>query len=310
MFHFSKNLALCLVITSGSFAISSTANSQAANGNATLTIPKILSHQDEFTTRDGKKYKNVTIKEIDSEGMYIEYTPEGGGVGLGKIKFDDLPKDIQGIYEGYHKLASRKAREHYEHYVQQAAAVAEKEAPQIKILTEIVSDYHRLHTYLGKDIFVCGDMASDVWNILKTKGFNAKICIGNVKKDRPSMLDVDHAWVMAETSPGRWFALETTGGYVVKESQNRRYYFGHLFANPKELKEYTTLLRQAKEAKEKYENAANDYNRLIGQYNATSNDGKSELLSDLNRKASVLKERTTDLNEITEALRVLLSKKS
>src|SRR5438093_12376543 len=104
-------------------------------------------------------------------------------------------------------------------YKQAAKEIARQqsspEAKNVKIVSQIVSNYHRTHTYIGKDIFVCGDMASDVWNMVQTKGINAKILIGNVERSISSPLEVNHAWVLAEVSPGSWLALETTGGFVV-----------------------------------------------------------------------------------------------
>ena len=108
----------------------------------------------------------------------------------------------------------------------------------IKLVTEVVADYHEEHTYYENDTFVCGDMAIDVWDILKTKGINAKIEVGNVKQSILRIDDANHAWIMAEVAPNQWLALETTGGYSVTKDQNSLYYSGWTFGNPKEFKDF------------------------------------------------------------------------
>ncbi|GAI65218.1 unnamed protein product, partial [marine sediment metagenome] len=50
----------------------------------------------------------------------------------------------------------------------------------INTVTKIAEDYHKTHTYSFRDLFVCGDMAIDVWNQIKTKGINAIIVVGNI----------------------------------------------------------------------------------------------------------------------------------
>ena len=98
-------------------------------------------------------------------------------------------------------------------------------------------------------------MAQDIWNMLKAKGINARIAVGDFEPGRckqnrrwkicqcelwvqgssglintynytcedtgllnSSMIDnLTHAWVLAEVSPGYWLAIECTGGYVVAQ---------------------------------------------------------------------------------------------
>jgi hypothetical protein len=105
-----------------------------------------------------------------------------------------------------------------------------------RIANEIVSDYHKTHIYTLNDMYVCVDMASDIWDMLKAQGINAKINVGNVDKDITDIRDADHAWVLAEISPGSYLALEATGGYSVQKTDNPRYYYGWSYDNPKELK--------------------------------------------------------------------------
>jgi hypothetical protein len=119
----------------------------------------------------------------------------------------------------------------------------------IREIKKIVEEYHESHTYIGKDVYVCGDMSSDVWNMLETKNINALIVVGNVDKDITSIQEANHVWVVAEVSPNEWIALETTGGYLVCDdsdicaASNPRYYEGWNFENPKELKDALEKLK-------------------------------------------------------------------
>ena len=55
-----------------------------------------------MVTRDGKAYKKVEVKSVAPDGLLISYTPDAGGVGIAKLKFEDLPGDIQRRY-GYNR---------------------------------------------------------------------------------------------------------------------------------------------------------------------------------------------------------------
>ena len=91
---------------------------------------------------------------------------------------------------------------------------------------------------ISEDSFVCVDMACDVWDMVKTRGLDAKIMAGNVRKDISSLAEANHTWVMVEVSPGDWVAIEATGGRVVERAENSRYYRGRSFSSPKELKDF------------------------------------------------------------------------
>ena len=116
-------------------------------------------------------------------------------------------------------------------------------------LQKIARDYHDTHTYSMDDLFVCVDMAIDVWNILKTKKINAKILAGRVDQDITHLNglqyigQINHAWVVAEPQPGVAVPLETTGGFVVTpDKPNSRLYFeGVDFSSPRAFKEFIEL---------------------------------------------------------------------
>jgi hypothetical protein len=119
----------------------------------------------------------------------------------------------------------------------------------IRIVKGIVEDYYKTHTYSLNDLFVCGDMATDVWNMVETQGINSVLYIGNVEKNISKIEDANHAWVLAEISPNHWLALETTGGYVVCNYSdicpvhNPLYYHGWRFTSPKEMKDALDKLK-------------------------------------------------------------------
>jgi hypothetical protein len=177
----------------------------------------------------------------------------------------------------------------------------------IRIANQIVANYHQSHVYSLTDLYVCADMASDVWDMLKAQGINAKINVGNVDKDITSILDANHAWVMAEVSPNGYLALETTGGYSVQKADNPRYYFGWSFYNPKQLKEFTQLMQERSDAITKYNAALNDYNNFLIQYNNANIFTKLAWKSQLDNYQVILNQRTQDLNQINQQISTLLS---
>ncbi len=105
----------------------------------------------------------------------------------------------------------------------------------------IVKCYHENHIYSKYDLFVCSDMVLDVWDMLKAQGIDALIHIGNVETGAKEITEANHAWVLAEVSPGYYLALETTGGYAVWEKDNSLYYQGWSFDNPREYKRFVEL---------------------------------------------------------------------
>jgi len=117
-------------------------------------------------------------------------------------------------------------------------------ATPIETAENIVRNYHETHIYSEYDFFVCSDMALDVWDMLKAEGINAVIQIGNVETDIQNITEANHVWVLAETSPAEYLALETTGGYAVWSNDNPLYYRGWSFDNPKEYKRFVELKQE------------------------------------------------------------------
>ena len=113
----------------------------------------------------------------------------------------------------------------------------------LETVTNIIEYYHDTHAYSITDLFVCSDMASEVWSMLKAQGIDALIVVGS--KDTPinDIILSDHAWLLAEIDGGQYLALETTGGYVVYEDENPLYYQGWYFDSPAALPIYKDLIR-------------------------------------------------------------------
>jgi hypothetical protein len=61
-----------------------------------------------LSTLDGTTYDNITAKRAEPDGLYIEYTPPGGGVGMSKVKYSRLSPEQQKQY----RFDAAKARDY------------------------------------------------------------------------------------------------------------------------------------------------------------------------------------------------------
>jgi hypothetical protein len=68
-----------------------------------------------LSTVDGTVYNNITRQRIDPDGVYIEYTLPGGGIGMSKVKYARLSRALQKQF-GYDAADARE----YEAAVAQA----------------------------------------------------------------------------------------------------------------------------------------------------------------------------------------------
>jgi len=175
-----------------------------------------------------------------------------------------------------------------------------------RISEEIVKKYHETHTYYGSDIFVCGDMACDIWDMLKTEGINAKIQIGRIDKDRYNLTESNHAWVLAEVSPNKWLALEPTGGYSVLYSKNPRYYGGWSFFTPKQFRNYAQLIVQYNDQVGKYETERLKYNRMIKEYNNAGFLTQIGMKDDVEAQYKLVEQRAQDLIDTAQRMKLLI----
>jgi len=214
-----------------------------------------------------KEYDEVNAELRASQAQVAELQKEYDGVNAelrtSQAQITELETEIE--------TKIKKLREQYEIVGETPAETAES----------IVKHYHETHIYSKYDFFVCSDMALDVWNMLKTQGIDALIQIGNVDTGAEDITEADHAWVLAEASPGRYLALETTGGYVVYKEDNELYYKGWAFDNPKEYKKYVELKQEynirvsminqlitiAQVTNEEYEREYDYYQELRNKFN-------------------------------------------
>ena len=109
------------------------------------------------------------------------------------------------------------------------------------IIKGIVENYHATHMYTLSGMFVCAQMAQDVWDMVETQGITAKLEVGNVNQKVSTIQGADHVWVLAEVTPNQWVAMETTGGFLACPdtnfctSDNPLYFYGWDYASPKDL---------------------------------------------------------------------------
>ncbi len=170
---------------------------------------------------------------------------------------------------------------------------------------QIARQYYETHTYIEDDVFDCDNMACDVWNMLKTKGINAEIAVGNVELDEYDMEDWNHAWVIAEVAPNEWIAIECTGGYVVYDNP-RYYHAGHFFNNPKSLRRFLEVWNEYYDRLDKYNEAVEYYNALVDEYNEAGFFRQLALEDDLERAKSEVYEKEKEYNNILTELNTLL----
>lgn len=156
-----------------------------------------------------------------------------------------------------------------------AITIESQEDTNIRILRQIVEDYHNIHTYSLDDYFICADMAMDVWNIVDTKGMRALLVAGNIKNPDADWRAYDHAWVIVEAAPRQWIALETTGGFLVYENNNPNYYRGIFFEKPKDLKTNMDLRRDYNNEIDRYTSAVSQYNTKVSEYNTALENYRS-----------------------------------
>lgn len=131
-----------------------------------------------------------------------------------------------------------------------------KAHPRFLELVTIAQAYRKDHTYSMDDYFVCLDMALELTNMFKTRGFTALVVAGTVKKDLAGLTPEeviqanDHAWVVVQLEPRLYAAIEATAGVVVDERiPHFDYYFqGLVFENPKDAKGMNPLIENGREA--------------------------------------------------------------
>lgn len=166
-----------------------------------------------------EEYNKVSVQLQDSQTQVAQLQSE---IKASQAQVDGLKSEIA------------KLKERYELVGKTPGETAEK----------IVKRYHEMHVYSEYDLYVCSDMALGVWDMLKAQGINAVIQVGRVDRAIKDITETDHAWVLAEVSPGEYLALETTQGYTISKKDNPLYYQGWSFQNPKEFKKFFELMNE------------------------------------------------------------------
>lgn len=172
-------------------------------------------------------------------------------------------------------------------------------ATPVETAENIVRYYHETHIYSTYDYYVCSDMASDVWNMLKAQGIGAVIAVGDIEKATGDIVQSNHAWVLAEVAPREYLALATTGGFVVPKNENALYYQGWSFSSPKELKRYNELIREYNiRVGIRNEIAAED-REVVDEHNqATSQSTVDKLKAVHDKLMELIEQQGADLNNI------------
>ena len=163
----------------------------------------------------------------------------------------------------------------------------------------IVKYYHETHVYSTYDLFICSDMASEVWNMLKAQGINAVMVVGNKDAAISDILQCNHAWVLAEVAPGEHLALETTGGRVIPKSENPLYYKGWSFASPAELKAYNQLVREYNIRVDIRNQIAEESNEVLVEHNqSTSQSAADKLKAVFDKLQELMAQQEAELNNL------------
>lgn len=195
----------------------------------------------------------------------------------------------------------------------------------IQVCEQIATEYNRSHIYIG-DIYDCGYMAQDVWDMLEAKGINARIAVGDFEHGTESRIEdqksvhrnlgfrnfgvfstykytcddtgllnssiidnLTHAWVMAEVSPGNWLSIECTGGYVVSSEDNGKYYRGLTFSNPKNYRTFLDLYSNWQNQIKDYDNEQSCCNELLSIYNSANNSEQSTMTGSVESEENKLR---------------------
>jgi hypothetical protein len=137
---------------------------------------------------------------------------------------------------------------------------------------EIADAYKRTHTYSIQDMFVCVDMAIDIWNQLITHNIKAHLRAGNPQVDLHQYkrswweyyTKINHVWVMFQADGGEYLPLEATGGYVVTADHPRFWYYmeGIDFENPKKLRTHMEIKSKMYEACKEAQQMTANFNKV------------------------------------------------
>ena len=171
---------------------------------------------------------------------------------------------------------------------------------------KIVKYYHDTHVYSAYDLFVCSDMAAEVWNMLKAQGINAIIVVGDIDRHITDIVLCNHSWVLAEVAPGEYLALETTGGRVVMESQNSLYYQGWYFESPSDLKDYHRMIWEYNIRVSLRNDMVDEDQEVVEEHNSSTNpQTQTKLLAVHEKLGELITQQETELNQLMSQINQL-----
>ena len=70
----------------------------------------------QITTSDGTLYKDAAKLRVDPDGILVSYQPVDRGIGLAKLKFRDLPEDLQKQYRSEERRVGKECRSRWSPY--------------------------------------------------------------------------------------------------------------------------------------------------------------------------------------------------
>ena len=172
--------------------------------------------------------------------------------------------------------------------------------PKEEICAEVVANFVARHTSIPEH-FVCVEFAAGVWHELMKKGVQAKVRFGST--GIASIHQADHAWVMAEVSPGNWLAIVPQRGVVYPESGSA-YYRGYDFSDDGPVREYNRAIQAHWNAWIKYNEEVKDYNYFHKLYVDGDLGAQAALLPIVNQQkqyvATSLAEKKKAADRVTE----------
>lgn len=131
----------------------------ATQQNADNTLPS------QITTRDGKTYNAVEKVRTDPDGILVNYQPVEGGYGLAKLKFRDLPDDLQTKFNYDQKKSA-------DFESQQAQATGQWLRTHTADETAVIRYRHlaELHQALGGEAAAAYAVSLDAHNVVAARG--------------------------------------------------------------------------------------------------------------------------------------------
>jgi hypothetical protein len=271
----------------------------------------------QFTTDSGRVYKSVQVLKVYPDGLMIQYAPASGGFAMERVAFAELPGEIQKEYNYNSNAAAvyaKKEEENRQKELKEKIAAGAKHWQEVSersnLLVQIVAAYHTNHVYIGEDtgyaqnIFVCGDMSCDVWDMLARQGVRAAIVVGNTSGWTERVLP-NHAWVLAEIEPKNWLALETTGGYVVPISENPNYYHpSFFFRTPQNYHAAVSMIQAYVTAMKNNVEARREFDELSTQLKSAGDD--TALKVRLIQQKAVIDQLDAECRDITNKLAMVV----